>query len=58
MLVSEEQEIQIDRQNSPRQFSTDYGIFQDKALNNYVGEVGRRLVPFTHRPQMPYRLVG
>ena len=58
MLVSEEQEIQIDRQNSPQQFSTDYGILQDRALNDYVGEVGRRLVPYTHRPQMPYRLVG
>ena len=58
MLVSEEQEIQIDRQNSPQQFSTDYGTLQDRALNDYIGEVGRRLVPHTHRPQMPYRLVG
>ncbi len=58
MLISEEQEIQIDRQNSPQQFSADYGILQDKALNAYVGEVGRKLVPYTHRPRMPYRLVG
>lgn len=58
MLVSEEQEIQIDRQNSPQQFSADYGTLQDKTLNSYVGEVGKRLVPYTHRPQMPYRLVG
>lgn len=58
MLVSEEQEIQLDRHNSPLQFSSDYGILQDKGLNDYVGEVGRRLLPYTHRPHMPYRLVG
>jgi len=34
MLVSEETEIQIDKKQSPRQFSSDYGTLQDKALNN------------------------
>jgi len=58
MLVSEEQEIQADRQNSPQQFSADYGILQDKALDAYIGDIGRRLVPYTHRPQMPYHMVG
>jgi predicted Zn-dependent protease len=58
MLVSEEQEIQIDRQNSPQQFSTDYGMLQDQSLNDYIGRVGQRLIPYTHRRQMPYRLVG
>jgi beta-barrel assembly-enhancing protease len=54
MLVSEDQEIQIDQQNAPFQFSADYGPVQDKALNDYVSEVGRNLAARTHRPQMPY----
>ena len=54
MLVSESQEIQMDRQYSPKQYSADYGISQDAALNRYIDQVGRGLVPYTHRPRMPY----
>ena len=54
MLVSEEEEIQIDRQYSPVQFSSDYGSVQDKGLNDYVNQVGMHLSPRTHRPKMPY----
>ena len=34
MLMSENQEIQVDREYSPQQFSTDYGTLQDKGLND------------------------
>jgi predicted Zn-dependent protease len=54
MTVSEEEEIQIDRQYSPMQFSEDYGPVQDSALNTYVNGVGRALASRTHRPNMPY----
>ncbi|HWR91497.1 MAG TPA: M48 family metalloprotease [Desulfobacterales bacterium] len=54
MTVSEEEEIQIDRQYSPMQFSEDYGPVQDSALNTYVSGVGRALAGRTHRPNMPY----
>ena len=54
MLVSEEQEIQIDKQNSPHQFSADYGVVQDKALNRYVHQTGKALAARSHRPHMPY----
>lgn len=54
MLVSENQEIQIDRQYSPSQFSSDYGKAQDAGLNAYLSEVGRKMIPHTHRPGMPY----
>jgi predicted Zn-dependent protease len=54
MLVSPEQEIQIDRQNAPHQFSSDYGACRDAALNQYLQETGHRLTPHTHRPEMPY----
>lgn len=54
MLVSEQQEIAIDRQHSPHQFSADYGPVQDERLNGYINGVGQRLVGHTHRRQMPY----
>ena len=54
MLVSESQEIELDKQNSPHQFSTDYGISQDTQLNTYLNQTGRRLAAVSHRTQMPY----
>jgi predicted Zn-dependent protease len=54
MMLTQDQEIAIDRQQSPFQFSSDYGIIQDDALNQYIHQVGRDLVPFSHRPDMPY----
>ncbi len=58
MLVSRDQEIQIDRQNSPHQFSSDYGPLQDKALNDYIDQTGKRIAAHTHRPEMPYAFQG
>lgn len=54
MLVSEEEEIQIDRLQSPFQFSADYGRLQDKSLNEYVRGVGQSMARRTHRAHMPY----
>lgn len=54
MLVSEDQEIQIDRQNSPYQLSADYGTAQDQALNRYIERTGKNISGRTHRPHMPY----
>ena len=58
MLVSEDWEIQVDRQNSPHQFSTDYGTLQDEALGRYIQQVGAGMIPHTHRPKMPYFFQG
>ena len=58
MLVSEDQEISIDRQYSPHQFSTDYGRLQDVSLNRYVEGIGKKMAGHTHRPQMPYHITG
>ncbi len=58
MLVSEQWEINVDRENSPHQFSTDYGVVQDAALNQYLDQVGRAMAVRTHRPGMPYRFQG
>jgi len=58
MLISEKQEVQIDRQHSPHQFSSDYGPLQDKGLNSYINGIGQRMAANTHRPNMPYSFRG
>jgi beta-barrel assembly-enhancing protease len=55
VMMSKEQEIALDRQNSPHQFSEDYGVAQDAGLNRYVADVGNRLASHSHRPDMPYK---
>lgn len=54
MLVSEDQEVQMDRQYSPVQFSADLGVTQDKALNAYIDRTGKKMTAKTHRTHMPY----
>jgi predicted Zn-dependent protease len=54
MLVSEDQEIQIDQQYSPFQFSADYGIAQDQALNRYIDRTGKEMGARTHRTHVPF----
>lgn len=58
MLVSEEKEIEMDRQSSPHQLSADYGRLQDKALNDYISRTGKAMAQNTHRPNMPYSFQG
>ena len=36
--MDEKQEIAVDQQQSPHQFSADYGTTQDRALQSYVKE--------------------
>ena len=52
--LDEQQEVAIDRQHAPVQFSSDYGATQDDVLNRYVAEVGASQWTRSHRPQMPY----
>jgi predicted Zn-dependent protease len=52
--LSEEQEIGIDKQQAPHQFSADYGTYQDEQLNNYLRNVSDDLWANSHRPKMPY----
>ncbi len=58
MMVSEDQEIAVDKENSPHQFSADYGALQDKALNDYIDRTGKRIAARTHRTDMPYSFRG
>jgi beta-barrel assembly-enhancing protease len=54
MMISESQEISLDRQQSPHQFSADYGVVQDGTLNAYIDGIGRQVAAHSHRPQMPF----
>jgi predicted Zn-dependent protease len=54
MIMDEKQEIAIDRQQSPHQFSSDYGTVQDRSLQGYIEASGKRLTDNTHRTHMPY----
>jgi len=58
MLVSESEEIQVDRQRSPFQLSSDYGPLQDSTLNTYIDRTGKAIARNTHRPGMPYSFRG
>ncbi len=54
ILMSEQQEVQVDKQHGPHQLSADYGAVQDARLNAYVESVGKALVAHAHRPRVPY----
>lgn len=54
MLMSESQEVAMDQQYSPFQFSADYGTSLDTKLNTYVSDVGKNIASFSHRKTMPY----
>jgi len=54
IMMSPDQEIALDKQQSPFQFSSDYGQVQDIYLNAYLDRVGRELAARSHRPEMPF----
>ena len=53
MFFSEKQEIAMGRETD-QQIRQQFGIYEDKALNDYVNRVGQKLVPFSHRPGLPH----
>ena len=54
MFISEAEEIRMDSEAAPHQFSADYGAVEDPALNAYLTQVGSSLAERSHRPGMPY----
>ncbi|MDJ0958397.1 MAG: M48 family metalloprotease [Arenicellales bacterium] len=52
--LTPQQEIALDKNQSPFQFSEDYGAVKDPNLNRYVDSVGSKLAANSHRPNMPY----
>lgn len=58
MVMSESEEISLDKKQSPLQFSTDYGPLQDQQLNQYISRIGQELASRSHRPHMPFTFRG
>ncbi|MFU8780305.1 MAG: M48 family metalloprotease [Kiritimatiellia bacterium] len=58
MLLSTSDEMAMDRQYAPHQFSADFGAIQNPALQRYLQDVTDRLIPHVHRPDMPYGATG
>lgn len=54
VFLSEQDEVNLDRSNSPHQLSSDYGRVQDTHLQTYLNQVGHTIAGRSHRPQMPY----
>ncbi len=52
--LTPQQELTVDRNQSPFQFSADFGETQDRSLNIYIDDVGKKLGAVSHRPHMPY----
>lgn len=53
-LVTQDDEVRLDRANAPKQFSIDFGVLREPGIQRYVDHVGQGLVEVSHRPIMPY----
>lgn len=53
MLMSESQEIALGR-DSDEAIVAQYGLVDDPALAAYVSEIGQRIVPVSHRPDLTF----
>ncbi len=56
-LYTEREELTLDADLTPLQIAADHGSFNDPLLADYITSVGQRLIPFTHRPGLPYRFI-
>lgn len=52
-LISEKEEIALGQQTDG-EIRSQYGVYADSSLNEYIASVGNILVPYTHRPQLGY----
>ena len=53
VTMSESQEVQVGRQEDVK-VRQQYGVYDDKALQKYVNDVGQRLAKESHRPALQY----
>jgi len=53
MFFSEKQEIAMG-QETDQQIRQQFGIYDDKGLNEYVNRIGQSMVRHSHRPNLPY----
>jgi predicted Zn-dependent protease len=53
MLVSEEQEKEIGKATD-KEVIQQFGLYPDQELQAYLGQIGRKIIPHTHRPGLGY----
>ncbi len=53
MLVSTEREIAIGKETD-LQVVEQYGIYPDQELQDYLTELGQKMVPYSHRPELAF----
>lgn len=58
MLMTESDEIKMDLEAAPHQFSADYGALRDPKLQAYITGIGDVLAAQSHRPHMPFSFRG
>ena len=56
VTMSESQEVQVGREEDVK-VRQEYGVYDNKALQQYVNEVGQRLGKASHRPNIQYTYV-
>ena len=56
VTMSESQEVEVGRQEDVK-VRQEYGVYDNKALQQYVNEVGQRLARASHRPGLQYNFV-
>lgn len=54
VMMSEEQEIALGRENDPK-IKAQFGVYDNAKLQAYVQKVGERVAANSHRPQLVYR---
>ncbi|HZW25431.1 MAG TPA: M48 family metalloprotease [Gallionella sp.] len=54
VMMSESQEVALGRQ-ADVQVKQQYKVYESKALQDYVNEVGQKLAKQSHRPNLPFR---
>jgi predicted Zn-dependent protease len=53
VLMSEAQEISMGREADP-QIVAQFGLYQDKSLQDYISQKGKQMVAISHRPNINY----
>jgi len=52
-LMSEAQEIAMGKEADP-QINTQFGLYEDQALQNFINEKGQQMAAISHRPKLEY----
>lgn len=52
--ISDNQEVQLGQQINQQLTTRQFRVYSDRSINEYVNQVGQRLVPASDRPNIPY----